>query len=158
MIIFSLSQFPGKPFDPRGYIGNSLIFSPLVLQTPVVISVSITATRDLFRGEVIIVKLRGFSRQFKKEGYTKGENLNLQLGQLIMSPSINYIGSWTEGTNLGRGFKERNMTNEPFFDSFLSIKILDGLRIPYLDNITFTIYIENGIGAYCGFPGMKKLL
>jgi hypothetical protein len=122
----------------------------------VVITVSITATRDLFRGEVIILKLPGFSRQFKKGGYTKGENLNLQFGQLIMSPSINYVGSWTEGTNLGGGFKDINMTNEPFFNSFLSIRIIDGRRIPYLDNITFTVYIENGIGAYCGFPGKKK--
>jgi hypothetical protein len=72
-----------------------------------------------------------------------------------MAPSINYKGSWTEGTNNGRGFGFRNATNEPFAGSFVAIRITDGKRIPYLDNITFSIYLENGIGAYCGFPGMK---
>jgi hypothetical protein len=42
----------GKPFDPRGFTGNSLIFDPLVLQTPLLINVSITGMYYDFRNNI----------------------------------------------------------------------------------------------------------
>jgi hypothetical protein len=129
---------------------SSLNFSNVVVRIPLEINISVTLIRDLLPEEALIVKMPRFTRRLHSGNNTYLKNL--EFGEVIISPSINYVAAWREGTLEYGDFNSSDLRGTPYARSELLIMSSTGQAIA-AGNVAITVHKENGFGAWCGFPG-----
>lgn len=147
-LVYLVTLFP-LYYKADGFSFGSLNFSSTSLQIPIDITIKITTTRALYEYEAIIIHMPGFTRLIPGGAPTNAIEIagNIAFGQLTIAPSIGWLGEFIEGTNLG------NATDLPYAGSYFSfVPVYRESPLAALTNITFKVYLSNGIGAYCGFP------
>ena len=143
----------------------TVLFSSQNLYIPLDINVTFTTNRVFYPNEVIILKMPRFTRRNLNGGKGRGDSVtapasqfNIPMGELVMSPSISFEGSWTEGhdrlpNDIQQEIQHANVSNTPFSDSYYTFQTMGGMLLPSGTSFTLAIYKVNGISAYCGFPG-----
>ena len=143
----------------------TVLFSSQDLWIPLDINVTFTTNRVFYPNEAIILKMPRFTRRNLNGGKGGGDSVtapaskfNIPMGELVMSPSINFEGSWTEGhdrlpNDLGQEIQHANTSNTPFSDAYYTFRTMGGFVLPSGTSFTLAMYKVNGISAYCGFPG-----
>jgi hypothetical protein len=130
------------------FFNSTLNFSTHSIRTPLEINISLTILRDLYAGEAIVVKMPRFTRRLMDE---HGSGYNLDFGKVLISPSIRFIASWTEGTLQYGPYNSTNLNATPFAESRLTIVTSTGEMLP-AGSVKITVFKENGISSWCGFP------
>jgi hypothetical protein len=128
------------------------------LHVPLDINITFRPSRNLFPNEGIVISMPRFTRRFLGGNTTfTAQNrsfLDISMGNLMIAPSIHYIGSWTEGSiqAMYDPSNATNLNNTPFAHSYLTIRGANGYIMPQGVEVTITVYRHNGIAAFCGFP------
>ena len=140
--------------------GGVVDFSAHDLHVSLDINITFLMTRALMPGEAIVVHMPRFTRRLSQHGTVTARSslFDVPLGQLIMSPSINFVGAWTEGTNhvpndLAQDYNAANVSMTPFSTAHLTFMAAENYHTIAGATYTFAVYAVNGIAAYCGFPG-----
>lgn len=64
--------------------------------------------------------------------------------KLVVSPSLKFLAFWHEG--------DYNKNIDPYNTSMITLVLREGQTVSKFEAIVLTIFAENGLRAYCGFP------
>ena len=156
--LFCVSSFLFYLYPCVGqFLQGAIFFNELQLKTALEINVTFTTSRDFYPNEAIIVQLPKFSRRFANDKSFSADPspFDIPFGDLMISPSIDYLGGWHEGQYrvMDGQLNSSNFNNTPFAGSYLTLMKARGGIIPSGTTVSIAVYKHNGIGAYCGFPG-----
>jgi hypothetical protein len=146
------------------FTGGVVDFSTQTLHVSLDINITFIATRNILPGEAMIVYMPRFTRRLSQHGLSSDPAplFNIPLGQLIMSPSINFVGGWTEGVNhvpsdVQQDYNSANASVTPFSTAHFTFMAGENFMMVAGTTFTFAVYAVNGIAAYCGFPGSIEI-
>ena len=161
VIVFWLSWCHTLGLVNGQFLTSAVSFSSQTIKQALDINVTFTTMRAFYPEEAIIVCMPRFTRRIALQGsvYTVSPLFDIPMGELVMSPSIHWNGSWTEGVylvpdDIAQESSFRNSSQTPFADGYFTFRTTpNDYLLPAGSSFTLTVYQVNRISAYCGFPG-----